>query len=304
VEAWRWHQGSEALDEGERENPMANPELLKNILTEIKSVEPWPTVATRVLELSSRSDVIPGELIAVIQTDAALTAKVLKLCNSAYYGFQREIASLTEAGNALGVQALVNLVLTSCASRYFSQGAGNDDHARRLWERSVMNALAANLLARIHGGVDKNRAYTAALLQNIGHLVIDHHLEDFKDQIAEARDEGLDMLAAEKKVIGLNHAQIGGRLARRWGFPEALVDSIEHHHTPELATSEPMLASIAHLAESITYALALGEGLENMAYELSESALGLTGIDHVGFLSMEDVLLKELAKARDFVEAG
>ena len=64
------------------------------------------------------------------------------------------------------------------------------------------------------------------------------------------------------------------------------------------------LASIAHLAESITYALALGEGLENMAYELSESALGLTGIDHVGFLSMEDVLLKELSKARDFVEAG
>lgn len=284
---------------------MANPDLLKNILNEIKSIEPWPQVATRVLELSSRSDVIPGELIAVIQTDVALTAKVLKLCNSAYYGFQREIASLTEAGNALGVQALVNLVLTSCASRYFSKGkSGADDRSRKLWERSVMNALAANLLARIHGGVDKNRAYTAALLQNIGHLVIDHHLDDYKDEIAASRDEGMDMLAAEKRVIGLSHAQIGGRLARRWGFPEALVDSIENHHTPDRATIDPLLASIAHLAESITYALALGEGLENMAYDLSESALGLTGIDHIGFLSMEEVLLKELANAKDFVEAG
>ena len=89
---------------------------LKDIVQDLRSLEPFPSVATRVLELASDEEVVPSELIEIIQLDPGLTAKVLRLCNSALYGFQREISTLQEAGNLLGVRALVNLVLTSSAN--------------------------------------------------------------------------------------------------------------------------------------------------------------------------------------------
>ncbi len=278
-------------------------ERLTAILEGIRNLPPWPPVAARVLELSQREEVVPGELAAVIQTDAGLTARVLKLCNSAYYGFQRRIASLHDAANLLGTQTLVNLVLTSCAAREFQVGSSPSGQRRkRLWERSVMNALSADLLASVHGKVDRHRAYTVALLQNIGHIVIDDFLEEYAAEIAAARREGLDMLDAERRVLGIDHARIGGRLARRWDLPETIVEGIVNHHHPERAEIDPMLVSIVHLAESITYALALGEGLDGLAYSLSGTAVGLTGIGPTAFEQMEQQLLDELRKAHQLVE--
>ena len=106
------------------------------------------------------------------------------------------------------------------------------------------------------------------------------------------------------KVLGINHAQIGARLARRWGLPEIIVDVVENHHTPERSRIDKKLTSVAHLAESVTYALALGEGLDSLAYALSDEAMGLTGIDHARFEAIEDVLIDELKKARQLVDAG
>jgi len=282
---------------------MWDPEVARRILVETKNLEPWPEVASRVLQLSQRHEVIPGELVSVIQTDAALTAKVLRLANSAYYGFRREIASLSEAGNALGVQALVNLVLTGCASQYF-HGTRRGERGKALWERSVMNAFSAQLLARVHGSVDPERAYTVALLQNIGHLVIDEFLDEYTESIERVLHDGGDLLAAERSVLGQNHAQIGARLARRWGFPEVLADTIEFHHSPHRAGVDPELAAIAHLAESITYALSLGDGLESLDYSFSESALELTGLDRTAFLSMEELIRQEFDKAKDVLESA
>ncbi|MCB9915434.1 MAG: HDOD domain-containing protein [Planctomycetes bacterium] len=278
---------------------------LSQVLEGLRDVEPWPPVATRVLRLSQQPDVVPSELVAVIQTDAGLTARALRLCNSAYYGFQREIATLSEAGNLLGTRALVNLVMTSCAQRYFRPGGGREsERARRLWERSMMNALAANLLASVDGGIDRHLAYTVALLQNIGHVVIDTHLESYRAEIDAARAAGRDMLAAEREVLGIDHAELGARLARRWSLPEVIADTIEHHHRPEEAREDERLCAVVHLAECVTYALALGEGLDGLAYALSDSAMGLVGFDPGRFERMEDALLAELRKARDLVDVA
>jgi putative nucleotidyltransferase with HDIG domain len=278
-------------------------ERLKPILDGIRNLPPWPPVATRVLALSQQEEVVPSELASVIQTDAALTAKVLKLCNSSYYGFQRHVLSLRDAGNLLGTEALVSLVLTTCAAREFHAGGqGNDKRRKNLWERSVMNALAADLLASVHGEVNRHHAYTAALLQNIGHLVIDDYVVQFGDEVRALRRDGVDMLEAEKQVLGIHHGQIGARLARRWELPEILVDAIENHHTPERAGGDPMLVSITHLAESVTYALALGEGLDGLTYAMSDAAVGLTGMGTSRLQALEDHLLAELRKARELVQ--
>jgi len=272
----------------------------KRLLEEIRSLEPLPEVAQRVMTLSQQADVIPRELVAVIHTDAGITAKILKLCNSSLFGFQREIASLPEAGNLLGVRTLVNLVLTSCAGRYFRDYGAGAAAGRKRWEDSVSCALASSLLAGLCE-VDKPRAYTAGLLMNVGHLVLDRFAPETSELLEAEVARGTSRLDAEEIAVGMNHAELGARLAERWQFPEVLVDTIRNHHTPDDSRSDPALASVAHLGELFTASLEMGEGLECLAYELNQGAAGLCGIDRSGFERIEDLLRGELEKARELV---
>ncbi len=278
---------------------------IQEILTAIKSLEPLPQVATRVVEIASHDDVIPRDLVTVIETDAAVTAKVLKLCNSAYYGFRREIGSLPEAANLLGVSTLVNLVLTSCSGRYFRDyGQVDSTTAMHLWEESVVDAIASSLIARLEGQVDKNRAYTAGLLQNVGHLVLARYARATSLLVQAEVARGATLLEAETAILGLNHAEIGARLAEKWNFSESLVDPIRHHHAPELAQLDRRLACVTHLGEVVTHSHLSGNGLDENPYKLCEQAFTITGIKRETIETMGDVLSAELTKARDFLLAA
>lgn len=278
---------------------------IQDILAAIKSLEPLPQVATRVVEIASHEDVVPRDLVCVIETDAAVTAKVLKLCNSAYYGFRREIGSLPEAANLLGVSTLVNLVLTSCSGRYFRDyGQVDQATALRLWEESVVDAIASSLIARLKGKVDKNRAYTAGLLQNVGHLVMARHARATALPIQNEVARGSRLLDAEATVLGMHHAEIGARLAEKWNFPESLVDTIRNHHSPDLATIDRALASVTHLGEVVTHAFLCGNTLEDNPYGLCRPAFLHAEIERDAFEMMGDVLAFELDKAREFLQAA
>lgn len=282
---------------------MATAQTLHSILEDVKSLEPLPQVALRVMAISEQDDLVPADLVRVIQTDAGLTAKVLKLANSAYYGFRREIASLGEAGNLLGTNTLISLVLTSCAARYFRcYGAQGGTQAERLWERSLSTALASGLVASPRGSVERERAYTAGLLENVGHLVMARFLPDAEADLASAVAAGATRLEAEERVLGIHHAEIGARLAERWDFPELLVDAIRHHHEPSEAEIDPLLVSCAHLGEVIAQRLEERAGFAPAAYELAGSALHLTGIALQELDTLEVCVRAELERARDLVD--
>lgn len=278
---------------------------LPEILASIRTLEPLPHVALRVLELSQRADVVPRDLIGVIQTEPALTAKVLRLTNSAYYGFKRQIASLDEAGNLLGTSTLVNLVLTGCTARYFQSTSTASAAVRtQRWERAVAQALAASLLARVTQGTDRNRAYTAGLLQDIGELVLERFADAQRARIEHAVAQGMPRLAAEAETLGLSHAEVGARLAQRWNFPEILVDAIRNHHTPERATVDGMLVNVVHLAAHVVEELERERsGDTRPGYASDETALAHLGLDALALAGLHDALTRELEKAREFVDA-
>ncbi len=286
----------------------ANRHEIDAILAEIKSLEPFPQVAMRVLQLSQSDDVLPREIIRVVETDPGITAKVLKLCNSAYYGFKRDVGSLFEAGNMLGVRTLVDLVITSSASRYFrNYGESKSDSSTDLWRRSITNAWAAQLLAETSGGVDKSRAYTLGLLQDIGHVVAERFVSARWEDIRGRVGEGANLLQAEAEVLGIDHAEIGARLASRWDLPEGLVDCIRWHHEPEQATVDPDLAWYAHLADAVTSTFfkaedADAEGVQEPTYALDPSAYASTGIEAAALGSIEEQLRASLEQAQEFVE--
>lgn len=284
--------------------PFAMTRSLDPILAEIKSLEPLPHVALRVLDLSTRDEVVPLELVAVIETDVAMTAKVLKLSNSAYYGFRREIGSLTEAGNLLGVSALVSLVLTGCAERYFRRARAMDETLQRaLWEESVSNAIAAALLAKLVGGVDRSRAYTAGLLQNIGRLVLESHLRREAAEIERVEATGVSRLEAERAVLGVDHAEVGARLCEHWGFPAVLCDTVRHHHEPERAELDPALCYAVHLGEQVSQSLTQEKDPTQPRYPIASGALERLHLAEGALEGLQVLLVRELDRAREFVEA-
>lgn len=276
----------------------------QEVLSEIRTLEPFPHVATRILAVSSREDTVPSEITDLIKADPALTAKVLRLCNSAYYGFQREIASLFDAGNLLGVKTLVNLVLTSCGSGYFRKygAASAADHVAR-WKSCIVTAFASKLLAEVHGGIDGHRAFTAGLLANIGQIVVDRFLAEQKPALAAALDRGGSLLDSEREVFGIHHAEIGARLAIRWGFPDVLIDTIRTHHAPERATVDPLLTSAVSVAGDIAWAIGLGDGFDGATYSASPEAYEMLRMEPGALAEMTERIEAELARAQDFLEA-
>ncbi len=272
---------------------------LKEILQEARTLAPFPEVATRVLTLSQSPTVVPSELIEIVQVDPGLTAKILKLCNSAYYGFQREIASLEEAGNMLGVRALVNLVLTSSAGRYFRDyGSSDPSNQHNLWQESVTHAVASRVIADSSDSADQERAYTAGLLQNIGSLVLDRFYRQGQAYVTAIVAQGYPLVEAEKLALGLHHAELGARLMTRWDMPAVLTDTVRFHHNPEDATIDPVLTATVHLAETMAVARLNGENTAQLTYEVSDAALELTGLDPGDFDAIGVNLRGEMERAQ------
>lgn len=249
------------------------------------------------MQLAGAESVVPAELVAVIQADVGITAKVLRICNSAYYGFARQVSSLDEAGNRLGVNTLVNLVLTACSGSYFKSFGTSQARANELWERSVSNALSASLLANIQGDIDKSAAYTVGLLQDIGEVVLERFLPAEAKEIQLQLQTGLTRTAIEAQLLGEDHAHIGARLAEQWNFPETLVDAIRFHHAPGSASIAPDLACTASIADSITSSLSDGDSVAT----LTDDVLRLVGLDTIGFESLETRVHAELERAREFI---
>ncbi len=278
-------------------------QVLDELLEEIKSVEPLPQVATRVMQLAAREDVVPSDLVAVIQTDAGVTAKVLKLCNSALYGFKREIASLPEAGNLLGTSTLVNLVLTSCAGRYFrNYGYADPEATLKLWEQSIATAFAANWLASRTRAVDRNRAYTVGLLENIGKLVLCRFAHEQEEELRNALANGKSLLEAEHDIFGLDHAEVGARLADKWDFPELLCDAIRFHHLPQIAQIDVAMAEVGHVAEMFVHRLKVGVSHAEPTYDWNSQALARCDIEATRLEELGQTLRAELDKARRILE--
>ncbi len=235
---------------------------LEEILSNIRDIAPFPQVALRAMKLNRQGDLTPGAIVDVIETDPGISAAVLREANSASRGARVPCASIRDAGNQLGTRALNRILLKACASDCFSGlGESTPRSNRSLWNESLTTACAARFLANQTTGVDPDTAYTVGLIQNLGHIVLDRYLGDSRNQILEITQptddrvvNTLDLIEAERSVLGTDHAELGGELAKRWNFPENLANAIRFHHQPELA-EDPDLCRLTAEAEDLAWHL-------------------------------------------------
>lgn len=241
-------------------------ELLKRIMRETDAVPPMPHVIQKVMSLTQDPKSSSYELQSLIQLDQALTAAVLKLCNSAYYGLPRNIASVSQAVTYLGFRTIRNLVLSTFLSEvYAGTVAVVGLSSGGLWEHSVAAAVAAELLCkRLSRPGAGDVAFTCGLLHDVGKTILCKSAEDTQEAILhKMQEEGRPYVWAEREVLGFDHAVIGAKVVDGWNFPAPLVQAIGLHHDPAKARGDRFLTQVTHVANVL--AINHGAGIDPQA---------------------------------------
>ncbi len=201
------------------------------------------------------------DLADELARDQAITAKVLRLVNSAYYGFFRQISSVKEAVAILGYNEIRRIVLTASVYNSFRRFRGKVIERKIFWEHSLACAAAAEILNR-ESGAELPAAYFAGLLHDIGKLVLDEFFSKaFEAALIVSLEKQIPLHRAEREVLETDHAEVGFWLAERWNLPSVLFNSIRFHHAPKECQDLPScpivnlisvandLAKVLHMAE-------------------------------------------------------
>jgi HD-like signal output (HDOD) protein len=234
---------------------------LDHLVQQIGSLPTLPSVIVRVNEQVGNPKTSALDLARTILEDQSLTARLLRLVNSPFYGFPRRIATVTEAVTILGFAPVRSLLLTASVVDLLVGEETPDFSPTGLWEHSVGAAVGAGLLARYTRHEDREEVFVAGLLHDVGKLVLFHFLtKEFLAVLETSRREDIPIRTAEQRLLGFTHDQVGRLLAERWKLPVRLSEAIGCHHRPDLAQVGKREAALVHVAEALTRALGLGSG--------------------------------------------
>ncbi len=233
-----------------------------------------PTIVTQLLEVIDDPLASALDVAHILREDPPLTARVLRLANSALYAARTRVMSVPQAVLRVGMLEIRNVVVSLSLIKAMSR-FGRRLNYRSFWHHSLTVALATETLARLVPGPDvddDDGAFAAGLLHDIGRLVLDQFYPQAYDEAARvAEADTLSLVVAERRVLEMNHAEIGAHLAQRWQLPEPITRAIRFHHEPESAPpSRHRLPALIQLAERVCAANDLGDALER------EPAIDLT----------------------------
>jgi len=251
-------------------------QALDEFINQVKTLPPAPRIFTQLICLLGEDDVDSASIVELIVFDPALTAKILHRCNQAARGLGQPIHSLPEAVMHLGFNEIYRCVAAVFGESMLCKAQlGYGIAAGELWRHSATAAIGARCVARSLS-LDENLTFTAALLHDIGKLVLSSFLEGtYTTLMRETCQAGHSFMEAEKAILGVEHAEVGGRVLARWNLPENLVRAVWHHHDPALAEPHAQLAAAVYLGDMIAHVLGQGHGHQAFAVRGRAEALDI-----------------------------
>jgi len=233
---------------------------LATMVMNTRDLPAMPNVASKVLELSSDPGTSAQQLQQVIADDQALTARILKIANSAMYASSRKIRTLTEAIVLLGFNSIRSLVVTSAARNlYDTKRSRMGLKERLLWEHSMGCAFACRLLAKKKAPALAEEAFLAGLLHDIGKLVLNIQVPEHFDEIVQiVYNENRSFHDTEVEMLGFSHAEVGALLTGKWKLSTALEEAIRNHHTVDVLDSDSPLLNYLCLGNEMCKKYGIG----------------------------------------------
>lgn len=258
---------------------MNEPVDRKQILAAVAKVRPLPQVVLKVASLAADLDAPLDSLKEEIHQDSVLTGQLLRLCNSAHYGHQREIASLHDAIVRLGFGTIRKLAITLAFQEYLDRPLEGYAMARGDFRRHAMGcAVVGEHLLKRWPVADAETVYTAGLLHDLGKIVLDSYVGDQAAPIHDLLESGMTFPEAEREVLGIDHGEVGLLLAEAWGLPPILAEVMAFHHEPRRAEEAPDLVALVHLVDCLCMMMGLGLGLDGLAYRIDDNVLTRFGL--------------------------
>lgn len=255
------------------------PLTIDAVMAGLRQLPSLPVVVLEVLETFEQGDEVDiDELARRIARDQAIAARVLRIANSSFYGLQKRVGTVQEAVVVLGFRSVRAMVMSVAATSSFPQRECRGFNHTAFWRHCVGVGLCARTLA-VPARMNADLAFTAGLMHDIGRLVL---VTCFPAQYGEVLDyrskHDCPVLVAERDVLGLDHAAVGGVLAERWKFSLALREAIAGHHAPQDYTASS-LAGLVHVADMTAHALGLSGEENELVATLVDVAWNRLGID-------------------------
>ena len=224
-----------------------------DLVTGVVRLVSLPEVCIRVNEMMDEASTSAYDIGKVISQDTGLTARLLKIVNSSFYGFPSKIETVTRAVTVIGLRELRGLVLAASAIETFSKIPNDILNMVQFWRHSVYCGVVSQLLAERCNVLHSERLFVAGLLHDIGKLILCHRLPTESRLVSDKiQTECLLDFEVEQDIIGFDHAEVGGELIKAWQMPQSLEYALRYHHNPGLADNYAMEVSLVHLANSIT----------------------------------------------------
>jgi len=260
---------------------MAIPQQIENLVeTRIDHFPLMPQSVAEIMRIGHSTDFLMEDLVRLVSSDPLLAARVLRLCNSSYFGIQREISGIKQAVSLLGFQSIRRLVLSSFVhSTIPREFQAYGQSAEALWKHSLGVATACLALSEILAPELADSAHTAGLIHDLGKLALEN--------VVEAQDEALftrmatkvqSFVEAEKDILGINHAEVGALVAKRWQLPPSLVEVIRFHHQPERAVKAHRLAALLGVADGLCHTFGIGTGVDGTNCQIDPWSLQCLGL--------------------------
>jgi putative nucleotidyltransferase with HDIG domain len=272
-------------------------------LNDVASLPPAPMLVTELLKLFQEPDRDIDQVVQLISYEPALTAQILRTCNSVYFAGDEPPNDIFEAVSRIGFYQVYCLVVSIFGAKTRNiKGAGEGINVDELWRHSVAVAVSAGVVAE-HIGQPKAAAFTAGLLHDIGKLVLaSAERRPYAQLIQRAKDQRLVLSVLERSVLGTDHAELGGELMRRWKLPPDVVVGVRHHHALESAPPYRQLTAAVQVGDMFAHQL-FSEDLANTDLMSSSSgaleALSLRAEDIPRLLAKAE---SEMGKVKGMLE--
>ena len=260
-----------------------------------------PHVVMQIIRLVEDPTTSAAQVSQAIGNDQALVSKVLRLSNSAYYGFPYQISTVAHATVILGFRAVKTLVISAFASAWFDE-KGDAIDRQALWKHSVGCAVASRLLAPRAGWADAEEAFTAGLLHDIGRVMLDRYAHRQLGQSVEmSRATEMPLREAELSVLGFTHSELGQWVMEQWKLPMTLCVAIGHHHNPKSAPAHAPLVWTVAGADLLCARLAIGADDDPMSPEFEQNVMQTLKLSPDDLPALEESFLTQWERATDIL---
>ena len=253
---------------------------VQDVVRSVGTVVSPPQVYLKLVEVINHPRSGPADVGRVLSEDPGLTARLLKLVNSAMFSFPQRIGSLTHAVQVVGTAQVRDLALATSIVTTFEGVPDDLVDMESFWRHSLACGVAARSLAALRSENNVERFFVAGLLHDVGRLVLFLALPDaMRTAIQRSRATGEILHEVERDVMGFDHAQVGSALMSSWNFPGVFTEVIAYHHMPALAGKFPVEAAAVHTGDFIANGLSIGSSGQSVVPNLEAGAWAQLGID-------------------------